>query len=172
MPWIRTARGFIGCAEVPGHAFNPVIREFWYAIKARWLWDQIAKGDEAPWCGCFVAYCLLGRAELPADPYRAKAWLNWGQPCFDSDAKKDRPAPGCVVVYDRKGGGHVGFVVGVDRRGYLMTLGGNQRDRVGIDPFDPARVLGYRWPDEYALAMPEDPLPVYAPTLAVSNNES
>ena len=54
--------------------------------------------------------------------------------------------PGCIAVFERKGGGHVGFVVGTDERGRLMVLGGNQGDAVTIAPFDKSRVLGYRYP--------------------------
>jgi hypothetical protein len=51
-----------------------------------------------------------------------------------------------VVVFERKGGGHVGFLVGTDERGRLMVLGGNQGNSVNVAPFDRSRVLGYRWP--------------------------
>nr|WP_303803578.1 hypothetical protein [Snodgrassella alvi] len=34
-----------------------------------------------------------------------------------------KPAYGCIVTFTRKGGGHVGFVVGKDTRGNLMVLG-------------------------------------------------
>jgi predicted glycosyl hydrolase (DUF1957 family) len=48
--------------------------------------------------------------------------------------------------------GHVGFVVGIDVKARLMVLGGNQRDKVSIAPFD-REVLGYRWP----MGVPEVP---------------
>jgi uncharacterized protein (TIGR02594 family) len=68
-----------------------------------------------------------------------------------------KPAYGCVVVFWRgtKTGtaGHVGFVVGRDKFGNLMVLGGNQSDAVNIKPFAMSgpndRVLGYRWPGVY-----------------------
>jgi hypothetical protein len=53
-----------------------------------------------------------------------------------------------VVVFNRQGGGHVGFVVGRDARGRLIVRGGNQGDMVSDAPFDTARVAGYRWPLE------------------------
>ena len=37
-----------------------------------------------------------------------------------------KPAYGCLVVFTRQGGGHVGFVVGKDKAGNLLVLGGNQ----------------------------------------------
>ena len=83
-----------------------------------------------------------GGHSLPKHWYRARAWLDWGVPCS--------PVPGCVVVFNggpkRPGAGHVGFLLGRDERGRLMVLGGNQGNSVNVAPFDPARVLGYRWP--------------------------
>ena len=55
-------------------------------------------------------------------------------------------AYGCVVVFSRDGGGHVGFVVGLQQNGDLMVLGGNQSDAVNIRAFSRSRVSGYRWP--------------------------
>ena len=50
------------------------------------------------------------------------------------------PTVGCVVVFEREGGGHVGLVVGADTKGRLLVLGGNQGDAVSIAPFDRSRV--------------------------------
>jgi hypothetical protein len=42
--------------------------------------------------------------------------------------------------------GHVGLVVGEDRTGNLLVLGGNQGDAVRVSAFGRARVVAYRWP--------------------------
>lgn len=68
----------------------------------------------------------------------ARAWASAG-------TRLEKPAYGCVVVFSRNGGGHVGFVVGKDKFGNLMVLGGNQGDAVNIKPFAKSRVLAYRW---------------------------
>ena len=78
---------------------------------------------------------------------------------------------GCVVVYERKGGGHVGFVVGKDQKGNLMTLGGNQGDRVSVLPFEQSRALGYRWPSNYPI-IPTEPLPLVSSDGFVSKKEA
>ena len=52
--------------------------------------------------------------------------------------KLNNPAYGCIVVFSRAGGGHVGFLVGKDKQGNLMILGGNQSNAVNIKPFDDA----------------------------------
>ena len=57
-----------------------------------------------------------------------------------------KPAYGCLVVFTRQGGGHVGFVVGKDKAGNLLVLGGNQGNRVSIAAFPTSRVAAYVWP--------------------------
>lgn len=132
--WLTRARAFVGLREVPGKGTAPAIRRWLGELKAWW------SDDETPWCGTFVAAVMRAEGhELPRAWYRAKAWLDWGD-----DIRE--PAVGAVVVFDRKGGGHVGFVVGNDEAGRLMVLGGNQGNAVTVAPFDRSRVLGYRWP--------------------------
>lgn len=132
--WLVIARKHLGLTEIPGKATHPTIRRWLIDLKAWWT------DDETPWCGTFVAAVMreAGHA-LPKHWYRARAWLEWGAPL-------PRPILGAVVVYARGGAGHVGFVVGLDRTGRIVTLGGNQGNAVSVAPFDPSRVLGYRWP--------------------------
>ena len=134
--WLTHARTYLGTAEIPGKATAPVIARWLRELKSWWL------DDEQPWCGTFVA-AVLRESGVPIAKnwYRARDWLTWGVPLKD-------PALGCVVVYERGGGGHVGFVVGTDVLGRVMTLGGNQGNMVTIAPFDRLRVLGFRWPED------------------------
>lgn len=156
--WIEEARKYLGLNEIPGPKHNATILSWLSQLKAWW------KEDETPWCGTFVAHCVR-EAGLTVPQYwmRAKAWADWG-------VKLQAPAPGCIVVFEREGGGHVGFVVGKDSRGNLMVLGGNQGNRVSIAPFSTARVLAYVWP----LAVPRDgeALPLLASNGQVSTNEA
>lgn len=133
--WLTHARTYLGTAEIPGKATAPVIARWLRELKSWW------SDDEMPWCGTFVAACLR-ESGLPVAKhwYRAKDWLNWGNSLAE-------PILGCIVVYERTGGGHVGFVVGRDVLGRIVTLGGNQGNKVSIAPFDAVRVLGYRWPE-------------------------
>lgn len=133
-PWILVGRRFIGLHEIPGAPTEPVIAGWLKALRAWWV------DDATPWCGTFAAHCMqeVG-VSLPAHWYRAKGWLDWGVPLT-------APAVGCVVVFEREGGGHVGFVTGRTPAGALVVLGGNQGDAVNERPFDVARVAGYRWP--------------------------
>jgi uncharacterized protein (TIGR02594 family) len=94
--------------------------------------------DETPWSGTFVAICIT-EAGLPAAPIavRAKAWATWGVPIT--------PRLGCVLVFGREGGGHVGFNIGEDDTRFYV-LGGNQGDKVSIAPIAKARLMASRWP--------------------------
>lgn len=137
LEWVAEARKHIGLKEVPGPRTNPTITGWLRKLKAWWEDDAVA------WCGTFVAQCLqTAGLPYPKDWYRAKAYLTM-------PVKLTRPAYGCIVVFEREGGGHVGFVVGKDQYGNLMVLGGNQGDAVNIKPFPTHRVLGYIWPNLY-----------------------
>lgn len=147
--WLVEARRHIGVREIPGVTHNPLIVGWWKAIKRGGI-----KTDEVPWCAAFVGAMLEDAGLVSTRFESARSYLDWGTPL-------DAPELGCVVVFAREGGGHVGFVVGRDPLGFLMVLGGNQRDAVSIAAFDRRRVLGYRWPRPVPL--PEAaPLPLLA----------
>lgn len=128
------------------------------ALGAKWLLGQ-------PWCGGAVAEWMRKASidQLPKHWYRARAWLDWGMALT-------KPTRGCVVVFDRKGGGHVGLVDGQDQFGRLLVIGGNQGNAVSIAAFTTDRVLGYRWP--VGVPLPSTPLPTFAGGVPVSTNEA
>jgi len=159
--WLTYARAELGTAEIPGPQTATKIREWLTSLKAWWT------DDETPWCGTFVAHVMeRSGIELPKNWFRARAWLEWGDPAPD-------PSLGCVVVFDggpsRPGAGHVGLVVGRDLHGRLLVLGGNQGNRVSIAPFDEGRVLGYRVPKGRVLLAK---LPTFANSDAASRSEA
>ena len=157
--WLNRARGYVGVRETPGKATTPVI--------ARWLREMRAwwNDDETPWCGVFVAAVMREEGfRAPPHWYRARAWLAFGTPIAE-------PVVGCVAVFARGGAGHVGFVAGLDERGRLMVVGGNQGNAVTVAPFDRARVLGYRWPSTVPFPAPGLPL-VASNGMPSSHNEA
>lgn len=157
MKWIDEAKKFIGLAEVKGAKHNPEIVQFWKDIKRGGI-----KDDETPWCAAFVG-AMLERVGIKSSRFEgAKSYLDWGE-------KLDRPVVGCVVVFSRDGGGHVGFVVGQDKAGNILVLGGNQSDAVNVKGFQRTRVTGYRWPA--GEPMPRGELPVLA-AADISRNEA
>lgn len=156
--WITEAKKYIGQKEYPGAANNPWIVSLWKAIKRGGI-----KQDSVPWCAAFVGGCLEAVGIVSSRFESAKSYMTWGQAIA-------APVVGCVVVFSRSGGGHVAFVVGQDKGGNLMCLGGNQGDAVSIAAFSRGRVLGYRWPK--AVPLPKTTaLPVMAGG-ALSRNEA
>lgn len=116
--WLIEARKHIGLTEIKGAKHNPEIVQFWRDIKRGGI-----KDDETPWCAAFVG-AMLERVGIRSTRFEsAKSYLDWGE-------KLDTPAYGCIVVFTRVGGGHVGFVVGRRANGDLLVLGGNQGMRL------------------------------------------
>lgn len=146
--WILEARRLIGLQEIKGAQHAPEIVQMWKDIKRGGI-----KDDETPWCAAFVG-AMLERAGIRSSRFEsARSYLEWGQQLMN-------PVPGCIVVFTRQGGGHVGFAVGRDKAGNLLILGGNQSDAVNIKAFPVSRVTGYRWPS--GAAIPNEPLPTLA----------
>lgn len=175
LKWVQTARSYIGQKEIKGAKHNPIVLELWAsAFKAKnQAVPAVFKNDETPWCGAFVAFVMAKAGlshHIPKSFPLARSWATAG-------SKLNNPAYGCVVVFWRgnpKGAsGHVGFVVGRDKAGNLMVLGGNQSDAVNIKPFSRSRVLGYRWCGTQSMpATHRFALPVLASNGKVSTNEA
>lgn len=142
--WLIEAKSLFGTTEIPGPTHSSKIRG-WLAKLGAWWSD-----DETPWCGTFVAHCLQASSlPFPKDFYRAKSWSAYG-----SLLRRDRLAPGAILVFERIGGGHVGFYVG-EERNYFYVLGGNQGNRVSVVKIAKARLIASRWPkDEPVLGKP------------------
>lgn len=155
--WIKEALKHLGLKEDTSKSkHNPVILQMLdrmgsFSDEAKAWW----KDDETPWCGLFVGYCLgVHRRYVIKNWFRASAWESPEQ------TKLDNPAYGCIVTFTRKGGGHVGFVVGVDDNDNLMVLGGNQGNEVSIKPFSKQRVTGYFWPSYWIDGKPVKSVPL------------
>lgn len=110
----------IGTKEIVGKKHNPKVLE---------MFDEVGWGyindDETPWCGAFVGYCAK-KADLtiPKIAIRASEWADWG-------TEQNIAMLGDVLVFERKGGGHVGIYCGEDETAYHV-LGGNQGNQVSI----------------------------------------
>lgn len=156
--WIAEALKHVGTKEIPGQQHNSKILGWWKAIKRGGI-----KTDEVPWCAAFVGGCLEAVGIMSSRYESAASYKTWGLPL-------SRAVFGCVAVFHRDGGGHVGFVVGIDQQGRLMILGGNQSDKVSVAPFDRQRVVAYRWPQ--AVPVSDYSLPLITTAQASSNNEA
>lgn len=135
--WLSTARQLIGTKEKPGSSDNPVIVA--WAKKIGGWEGGYYQHDDTPWCGLFVAHCLTENKITPPKGFLAAlSYQNWGDKC-------DPAVPGAVLVFGRKGGGHVGFYVSEDDTAYHV-LGGNQSDAVTITRVAKDRLVDARWP--------------------------
>lgn len=159
--WLKAARADIGLRELPGAPTEPRIAAWLKRLGAWW------SDDATPWCGVAVAaWMQQAGVALPKHWYRARGWLEWG-------IELNAPTVGCVVVFERAGGGHVGLIVGRTAQHYLLVLGGNQGDAVNVREFNPLRAIGYRWPSDRLSMLPAPPfLPLLESAGVVSNNEA
>ena len=133
--WLEIARSYEGVREVPGAKHNNIILGWLKRLKAWWA------DDETPWCGVFVAECMKQAGfDLPKTWMRASSWGLWG-----SNLRSSHVAPGAILVFTRKGGGHVGFYVGESPQFYYV-LGGNQNNMVNVAKIAKARCTAIRWP--------------------------
>ena len=138
--WIRLAIKEIGVKEIHGARNNPRIIEYMNATK----WGKWVHDDETPWCAGFVGWCMVNAGyidDIPDYSLGAKSWLKFGKSAGE-------PVFGAIAVKSRKGGGHVGFVVGADGD-YLYILGGNQSDAVCVKRYPRSVWLDFRIPEDY-----------------------
>lgn len=163
--WLQAGLGWLGTKEQPGSGDNPVI--------LNWAKDQggdIAAEythDSIPWCALFANQILTQVGLKGTGTLWALDFAKWGQ-------KLAGPAVGAFAPMQRSGGGHIPIVVGRDQHGNLMCIGGNQSDAVNIKPFDPARVVAWRWPNGVALpaAVGFNSLPIVQSNGKLSSNEA
>lgn len=141
-PWFAFAQGELraGVREAPGEADNP--RVVWYHSFSR----GGASPDSVAWCASFVNAALESSGIESTKSKAARSYAGFGIPL-------QSPARGCIVVFERPpnpASGHVGFYDHEDDES-IHVLGGNQNNRVSIKPYPKDRLVGYRWPREYAL---------------------
>lgn len=135
-PWLVTATELLGTTEVPGPKSNPTIMD-WAKKLGGWI-TSFYKDDSIPWCGLFVGLCMKQHnIDTPKNPLSALAWADWGV--------KTTAKLGAVLVFTRKGGGHVGFYVGETDTAFLVR-GGNQSDKVCDTWIAKDRLFDIRWP--------------------------
>lgn len=157
-PWIVEARRYIGAKEIPGKENNALIVGWWKKIKRGGI-----KEDAVPWCAAFVGAMLEEVGIISSRFESARSYMQWGIPL-------KKPVAGCIAVFSRAGGGHVGFVIADAGNDRLLILGGNQKDQVSIAPFVKDRVIGYRWPR--AVPVPTEPLRVIGSNQPSSTHEA
>jgi uncharacterized protein (TIGR02594 family) len=155
-----------GTLEAPRDADNPKIIGWQRELQAAGFgraYGGFYDADAIPWCGLFMAVIAL-RANREHRPERdppkrylsALAWAGFGRPI-----PKGAAALGDVLVFKRKGGGHVGLSIGHDASAFHV-LGGNQSDRVSITRLSRNRLVAVRRPAYRAQPANVRPIPLSA----------
>lgn len=121
--------------EEPGPRNNMRIVEYHSTTTLR------ATDDSVPWCSSFVNWCMRQAGYKGTNSAAARSWLLWGE-------KLILPRLGCLVVFKRGSGGHVGFFLSWSKEKDIVILGGNQRDCVCEATYSLDSLLGFRWPKE------------------------
>lgn len=154
-----------GTQEIKGGQHNPEILSWAHEVN-----KEIAAyylSDEIPWCGLAMAVTLKRAGWNPPpgfDALRALKYATWGvfvHPRNYSIAD--------IGVFTRRGGGHVGYLVGEDQECYHV-LGGNQSDAFNIARLEKDRLHAVVRPP-YKVFRPRK-LPLLKPSGGISKNEA
>lgn len=130
---LKACRSLIGTTEFNGTANNPTILKW----AKRTQLSEYYNSDSIPWCGLYIAYCCyVAKLPICKNPLWALNWAKWGNTA-------DVPMLADVLVFKRKGGGHVGIYVAEDDTHYHV-LGGNQDNKVGINRIAKTRLFSAR----------------------------
>jgi len=141
--WIAWALLQVGVREIVGGKHSTIIMGWVRELGAKALGIKV-NDDETPWCGTFAAMVMKKAGlTLPLIAVRASQWGragNWGRELL-------APRPGCIMVFTRNGGGHVGFYMG-ETKTHFRILGGNQSNSVSLAWIAKDRLAegGMRWP--------------------------
>lgn len=128
------AKKEIGVREVPGKGkTNERIEEYHQSTTLK------ATEDEVPWCASFVGWVLKQAGIKGTGSAAAKSYATFG--------KKGKGEVGDIVVFTRKGGGHVAFLAKPfnplkDTKVYV--LGGNQGNAVTYKNYDAKNLIAIR----------------------------
>jgi hypothetical protein len=162
LPWITDLRRVLGLHEVRD---NAALRAYLRSDGGKTLGDP----KKLPWCGDAVDTSMFNAlpneprpGALGQNPYWARNWALFGV---------EGLYYGSVLVFVRKGGGHVGYAMGItpDRK-YYLVMGGNQGDTVSVKPIAVDRCIAARWPS--TSKHPKVLLPKRAMNGAASTNEA
>lgn len=135
---LMQAIALYGVREKPGADNSPVILA--WAKELGGAAGNWYNSDDKAWCGLFAAICAKRAGFIPPDGFsalRARDWAKWGNPV------SGKAGIGDVLVFERTGGGHVGFYVAEDATCYHV-LGGNQSDMVRVSRIEKSRLVAAR----------------------------
>lgn len=127
---------------------NPEITKYWNYTQMpeaaargdKWA-QSVLKEDQTPWCAAFVN-CNLETSGIEGTKFAtAYSFKKYGQ-----DLGREKPFYGSIAVMNYS---HVGFVVGINKDGRIILLGGNQGNAVNLSPNGQSSVIKYVYPKGY-----------------------
>jgi uncharacterized protein (TIGR02594 family) len=151
--WLLAMRAMSadGIKETPGSGDNPKILAMRDTIAATYpdmaSYCALYQHDATPWCGLAVAYAMTMGGVRPVFGKTDTDRFLWAQ-AWDDDEwgyELSVPRPGCVVVMQREGGGHVTLYERTEGSSYVCR-GGNQSDAVNQASYPISKVVALMWP--------------------------
>lgn len=146
--WLKEAEKHLGKKETARMVKDdPWVKLLFEELGAYgWAKDQTVK--DANWCAAFVSYCLKKTGQSPLTGFDGMRARTYGE---KYGKEITRPVYGALVTVARGGAGHIGFVVGYNKRnGALTILGGNQGNKVSIKK-EKRQILAYRVPSSWQI---------------------
>ncbi len=97
-------------------------------------------GRSRLWCARFMNMVLKRAGHQGTGSDMARSFAHYGR-------RVSGPQVGAIAVMSRRGGGHVGVVSGIDRRGNPIVVSGNHGRRVAESVYPRSRVYAYVMPN-------------------------
>jgi uncharacterized protein (TIGR02594 family) len=166
-PWVSEVRACTGIDEVPGSADSPIIMawrlDISHAFPEMASYTAGYTGDDIAWCGFGLAGAMARcKIKPPYDPSDdaecylwALAWAEWG-------VRLKSPKIGCVMVFEREGGGHVAILEKLEGN-TAWIRGFNQSDSVNVTTKDMSSFVAAVWPEGWPLVDVEGDISNTAP---------
>lgn len=124
--------------ETPGSGNNPIIMGWIKELGPKFAW---IKDDKTAWCSTAQAVVgLRAKKDVSMVTAAAISWVGFGKKIAKTDA-----VLGDILVFQRKGGHHVGTYVAESPTSFYI-FGGNQSDKVCITRILKNRLLDVRRP--------------------------
>jgi uncharacterized protein (TIGR02594 family) len=148
--WLKKAFAEVGVAEGVGDDTNKRILKYFDSTYQKGKHTSDSGKDNA-WCAAFVTFTLSESGIKNNKAVGAREYEKWGE--------ASEPFRGAVVVLEHKGQKHVAILVGVDKNGENVYLGGNQTDRVSLRRLPGYEIVAIRKPAGFEVTADAKKLP-------------
>ena len=119
---------------------GPVSSAYALVTEARRYLGTNPTGRKDLWCGAFLDM-VLKRIGYKGGGNLASAYARYG-------TRVSGPQIGAIAVMWRQGGGHVGIVTGLDKKGNPIIISGNYQKRVAEAVYPRGRIYAYVIPSD------------------------